>query len=163
MSNHPEWVTPAGSIGAFPSQIPMTFTFVATPELPATAITYTVLSGSIPAGLSLDSETGVLSGTPLIVGEDTTYNFAVRATDDYLGDTQRILDRTFSMIISGVATPEFITPTGTILNSNDSVWRELQIEYTNPVPSNPISIRKIQGTLPPGLEINDAGFNQRLS
>ena len=158
MSYHPEWVTPAGSIGAFPSQIPMTFTFVATPELPATAITYTVLSGSIPAGLSLDSETGVLSGTPLIVGEDTTYNFAVRATDDYLGDTQRILDRTFSMIISGVATPEFITPTGTILNSNDSVWRELQIEYTNPVPSNPISIRKIQGTLPPGLEINDAGL-----
>ena len=158
MSNHPDWVTPAGSIGAFPSQVPMTFTFVATPELPATAITYTVLSGSIPEGLSLNSETGVLSGTPLIVGEDTTYNFAVRATDDYLGDTQRILDRTFSMIISGVATPEFITPTGTILNSNDSVWRELQIEYTNPVPSNPVSIRRIQGTLPPGLEINDKGL-----
>lgn len=158
MSNHPDWVTPAGSIGAFPSQVPMTFTFVATPELPATAITYTVLSGSIPEGLSLNSETGVLSGTPLIVGEDTTYNFSVRATDDYLGDTQRILDRTFSMIISGVATPEFITPTGTILNSNDSVWRELQIEYTNPVPSNPVSIRRIQGTLPPGLEINDKGL-----
>ena len=158
MSNHPDWVTPAGSIGAFPSQVPMTFTFVATPKLPATAITYTILSGSIPDGLSLNSETGVLSGTPLIVGEDTTYNFAVRATDDYLGDTQRILDRTFSMIISGVATPEFITPTGTILNSNDSVWRELQIEYTNPVPSNPVSIRRIQGTLPPGLEINDKGL-----
>ncbi len=158
MSNHPDWITPAGSIGAFPSQVPMTFTFVATPELPATAITYTILSGSIPEGLSLNSETGVLSGTPLIVGQDTTYNFAVRATDDYLGDTQRILDRTFSMIISGVATPVFITPTGTILNSNDSVWRELQIEYTNPVPSNPVSIRRIQGALPPGLEINDKGL-----
>jgi len=158
MSNHPDWVTPAGSIGAFPSQVPMTFTFVATPELPATSITYTILSGSIPTGLSLNSETGVLSGTPATVGEDTTYNFAVRATDDYLGDTQRILDRTFSMIISGVATPEFTTPTGTILNSNDSVWRELQIEYTNPVTTNPISIRKIQGSLPPGLEINEAGL-----
>tara|TARA_B100000497_G_scaffold19291_1_gene22865 strand:- start:4185 stop:6809 length:2625 start_codon:yes stop_codon:yes gene_type:complete len=158
MSNHPDWITPAGSIGAFPSQVPMTFTFVATPELPATAITYTILSGSIPEGLSLNSETGVLSGTPLIVGQDTTYNFAVRATDDYLGDTQRILDRTFSMIISGVATPVFITPTGTILNSNDSVWRELQIEYTNPVPSNLVSIRRIQGALPPGLEINDKGL-----
>ncbi len=157
MSNHPDWVTPAGSIGAFPSQVPMTFTFVATPELPATAITYTILSGSIPTGLSLNSETGVLSGTPLIVGEDTTYNFAVRAEDDFI-DEQRILDRTFSMIISGVATPEFTTPTGTILNSNDSVWRELQITYTNPVSTNPVSIRKIQGALPPGLEINDKGL-----
>jgi len=157
MSNHPDWVTPAGSIGAFPSQIPMTFTFVATPKLPATAITYTVLSGSIPAGLSLNSETGILSGTPATVGEDTTYNFAVRATDDFI-DEQRILDRTFSMIISGVAIPEFTTPTGTILNSNDTVWRELQIEYTNPVSTNPISIRKVQGALPPGLEINETGL-----
>ncbi len=157
MSNHPDWVTPAGSIGSFPSQIPMTFTFVATPKLPATAITYTVLSGSIPAGLSLNSETGILSGTPATVGEDTTYNFAVRATDDFI-DEQRILDRTFSMIISGVAIPEFTTPTGTILNSNDTVWRELQIEYTNPVSTNPISIRKVQGTLPPGLEINETGL-----
>jgi len=157
MSNHPDWVTPAGSIGSFPSQIPMTFTFVATPELPATAITYTVLSGSIPSGLSLNSETGILSGTPATVGEDTTYNFAVRATDDFI-DEQRILDRTFSMIISGVAIPEFTTPTGTILNSNDTVWRELQIEYTNPVSTNPISIRKVQGALPPGLEINETGL-----
>ncbi len=157
MSNHPDWVTPAGSIGAFPSQVPMTFTFVATPELPATAITYTVLSGSIPLGLSLNSETGVLSGTPATVGKDTTYNFAVRATDDFI-DKQRILDRTFSMVISGVAIPEFTTPTGTILNSNDSVWRELQITYTNPVSTNPVSIRKVQGALPPGLEINEAGL-----
>ena len=103
---------------------------------PATAITYTVLSGTIPTGLTLNSETGVLSGTPGIVGSDTTYNFAVRATDDYIGDEQQIADRTFSTIISGVAIPTFTTPTGTILNTNDSVWRELQIAYTNPVSTN---------------------------
>ena len=158
MSNHPDWVTTAGSIGTFPSQVPMTFTFEATPKLPATAITYTVLSGTIPTGLTLNSETGVLSGTPGIVGSDTTYNFAVRATDDYIGDEQQIADRTFSTIISGVAIPTFTTPTGTILNTNDSVWRELQIAYTNPVSTNPVSIRKIQGSLPPGLEINDKGL-----
>ena len=158
MSNHPDWVTTAGSIGTFPSQVPMTFTFEATPKLPATAITYTVLSGTTPTGLTLNSETGVLSGTPGIVGSDTTYNFAVRARDDYIGDEQQITDRTFSMIISGVAIPTFTTPTGTILNTNDSVWRELQIEYTNPVTTNTISIRRIQGSLPPGLEINDKGL-----
>tara|TARA_R110002124_G_scaffold264586_1_gene431251 strand:+ start:336 stop:2960 length:2625 start_codon:yes stop_codon:yes gene_type:complete len=158
MSNHPDWVTKAGSIGSFPSQVAMTFTFVATPILPATAITYTVLSGSIPSGLTLNSETGILSGTPGIVGSDTTYNFAIRATDDYIGDEQRIADRTFNMIVSGVAIPTFTTPTGTILNTNDSVWRELQIEYSNPVITNPVSIRRIQGTLPPGLEINNKGL-----
>ena len=158
MSNHPNWVTPAGSIGAFPSQVPMSFTFEATPELPATSIAYSVLSGTIPTGLSLNSETGILSGTPGVVGEDTTYNFAIRATDDFTGDAQQIADRTFSTIISGVATPTFTTPTGTILNSNDSVWRELQITYTNPVPTNPITIRRVQGQLPPGLEINELGL-----
>ena len=158
MSNHPTWVTKAGSIGAFPSQVAMTFTFKATATLPATTITYTVLSGTLPSGLTLNSTTGILSGTPSVIGSDTTYNFAVRATDDYLGDDQQIADRTFSAIISGVAIPTFTTPTGTILNTNDSVWRELQIEYTNPVTTNLISIRKIQGSLPPGLEINNKGL-----
>ena len=131
MSNHPNWVTPAGSIGAFPSQVPMSFTFEATPELPATSIAYSVLSGTIPTGLSLNSETGVLSGTPATVGKDTTYNFAVRATDDFI-DEQRILDRTFSMIISGVAIPEFTTPTGTILNSNEFRTKLPEVESTHP-------------------------------
>ena len=131
MSNHPTWVTTAGSIGTYPSQVAMTFTFSATPIAPATKITYAVLSGALPTGLTLNSTTGILSGTPGIVGSDTTYNFAVRATDDYTGDNQRIADRTFSTIISGVATPTFATPTGTILNTNDTVWRELQIEYNN--------------------------------
>jgi|TARA_R110000782_G_scaffold1653_7_gene6326 hypothetical protein len=158
MSNHPTWVTTAGSIGTYPSQVAMTFTFSATPIAPATKITYAVLSGALPTGLTLNSTTGILSGTPGIVGSDTTYNFAVRATDDYTGDNQRIADRTFSTIISGVATPTFATPTGTILNTNDTVWRELQIEYNNPVASNPVLIRKVQGSLPPGLELNSKGL-----
>ena len=76
MSNHPTWVTPAGATGTFPSQVAMTFTFEATESLPATAITYSVLSGALPSGLTLNSTTGVLSGTPSIVGSDTSYNFA---------------------------------------------------------------------------------------
>ena len=158
MSNHPTWVTPAGATGTFPSQVAMTFTFEATESLPATAITYSVLSGALPSGLTLNSTTGVLSGTPSIVGSDTSYNFALRATDDYIGDEQQIADRTFSMIISGVAIPTFTTPTGTILTTNDTIWRELQIEYNNPVTANPVLIRKVQGSLPPGLELNSKGL-----
>ncbi|MCB1275934.1 GEVED domain-containing protein [Prosthecobacter sp.] len=40
--------------------------------------TYTVTSGSLPAGLSLDSNTGVISGTPTT---STTANFSITATD----------------------------------------------------------------------------------
>jgi uncharacterized repeat protein (TIGR02543 family) len=44
----------------------------------ATTFGYTVSSGSLPAGLTLDSATGQLSGTPTTAG---TYTFTVRATD----------------------------------------------------------------------------------
>ena len=158
MSLHPEWITPKGSIGTFPSQVAMTFTFVATPIAPADTVTYAVLSGSIPDGLTLNATTGVLSGTPAIVGADTIYNFAVRVTDNDDSDEYSIADRTFSLTISGVAIPSFTTPTGTILNTNDSIWIELPIEYSNPVTTNDVSIRVAQGKLPPGLEINSAGL-----
>jgi len=156
MSSHPTWVTPAGSIGTYPSQVAMTFTFSATPTDASETLSYAVLSGTLPTGLTLNSTTGILSGTPSIVGSDTTYNFALRVTE--ANDATEIADRTFSTIISGVATPTFSTPTGTILNTNDTVWRELQIEYTNPVTTNPVLIRKVQGTLPPGLELNSKGL-----
>ena len=158
MSLHPEWITPKGSIGTFPSQVAMTFTFVATPIAPADTVTYAVLSGSIPDGLTLNATTGVLSGTPAIVGADTVYNFAVRVTDNDDSDEYSIADRTFSIEISGVAIPTFATPTGTILNTNDSVWIELPIEYNNPVTTNAVQIRVAQGKLPPGLEINTDGL-----
>lgn len=149
---YPTWNTPAGSIGTFPSQVALTIQLSATATLPATQITYTVISGSLPNGISMNS-TGLISGIPSIVSSDTVYRFVVRATDD----KNDIADRTFSMIISGVASPKFTTPTGTILNTNDSVWIELPILYSNPVTTNPVSIRVAQGLLPPGLEINSEG------
>jgi hypothetical protein len=149
---YPTWNTPAGSIGSFPSQVALTVQLSATATLPATQIAYAVISGSLPNGISMNSE-GLISGVPSIVSSDTNYRFVVRATDDQNG----IADRTFSITVSGVASPTFTTPTGTILNTNDSVWIELPIEYTNPVTTNPVNIRVAQGLLPPGLEINSEG------
>lgn len=40
--------------------------------------TYEVLSGSLPTGLSLDEDTGEITGTPTVVG---VYTFVIRATD----------------------------------------------------------------------------------
>ena len=153
MSSHPVWTTPSGAIGTYPSEVAMSFQFVASVTAPGTSITYAKLSGSLPPGLTINS-TGLLSGTPAISTKDTAYQFVVRVTDN-LG---KIADRGFNITVSGVASPTFTTPTGTILSTNDSTWIELPIEYSNPVSTNPISIRIVQGQLPPGLEINSNGL-----
>lgn len=53
------------------------YTFKATPQKGG-AITWSVLSGSLPAGLKLNSKTGVLSGTPTAGG---TYTFTLKAAE----------------------------------------------------------------------------------
>ena len=153
MSSHPVWTTPTGAIGTYPSLVAMSFQFEATVTAPGTSITYAKLSGSLPTGLTI-STTGLLSGTPATSTKDTAYQFVVRVTDD-LG---KIADRAFSVTVTGVASPTFTTPTGTILSTNDSTWIELPITYANPVATNAISIRVVQGSLPPGLEINPNGL-----
>jgi hypothetical protein len=151
--SQPIWITNTGSLGSYPAQVAMFIQLVAQPVLPATSVTYTLISGSLPQGLNL-SVSGIISGIPNLITSDTTYTFVIRATDNL----SNIRDRTFSMIISGVASPEFTTPTGNILSERDSTWIELPIQYTNPITDNEVSIRVIQGQLPPGLEINSAGL-----
>jgi len=150
---NPVWTTPAGLIGIFPAQIFLNFQLVATPVLPAVSLTYNLISGSLPDGVVID-ENGLIAGTPALVTEDTLYNFVVRVIDNF----NNIKDRTFSITVSGVAPPEFITPTGNILTTFDSLWIELPIQYTNPCNCENIRVRVLQGNLPPGLEINSAGL-----
>lgn len=45
-------------------------------------ITYSISSGSLPSGVTLNTSTGVISGTLPTVSADTNYNFTVSATDD---------------------------------------------------------------------------------
>ena len=45
-------------------------------------ITYSISSGALPSGVTLNTSTGVISGTLPTVSADTNYNFTVSATDD---------------------------------------------------------------------------------
>jgi len=148
----PIWNTPAGTLGTFPATIPMAVQLSASAVSPASSVTYTLLSGTLPSGLIISSS-GLISGTPPLVTQDVVSTFTIRATDNLLV----IRDRTFSIEISGVAIPEFTTPAGNILNTIDSVWIELPIEYSNPDSTNTIEIELQEGLLPPGLEINGEG------
>jgi len=149
------WSTQSGTIGTYPANVNMQFYVEATANV-GSITSYQLISGSLPAGLSFATD-GEISGTPDTVKQDTISTFVVRATATHLTNTA-ISDRTFTMTISGTAAPYFTTPAGLILTTDDSLWVEQAITYTNPITSNPISIRVSQGTLPPGLEINSFGL-----
>ena len=154
----PVWNTATGSIGSYPSLIAMSYQLSASAVLPSTSIAYTLLSGTLPIGLSL-SNLGLISGTPSLVTSNVTNAFSIRATDN-LGN---IRDRTFSLSISGSAIPQFTTPNGSLINTYptggtiDSVWVSIPITYSNPSIDNPVIVQLRDGVLPPGLEIDLLG------
>jgi len=78
----PTWVTPSGLLGTFNELTPMTITISAT-DSENSPLTYSILSGALPSGVTLNSSTGVISGTPAAVLSSTTYSFSVTATDGY--------------------------------------------------------------------------------
>jgi len=152
----PIWTTPAGSIGTYTYGVDVQFILIASAVTPATSIKYQVLAGTLPANIVLNTNNGVLSGTPALVTSTTVTTFTIRAIDNL----NNIRDRTFSMTVTGTVSPYFTTPTGVILTTQDSIWTQLQIEYYNPASTNEILIELQQGELPPGLQISLNGLIQ---
>ena len=154
MSHPLTWVTSEGLIGVYPAQVPLTYKVVAIAEPPYVIDGYKIISGSLPNGL-LFRDNGLIYGTPDTTSVDETYTFVVRVTSND-GTTSYIKDRTFSLEITGEATPSLTPfPPETI---SDSVWYTKLISYNNPISDNPVSLRIIQGSLPPGLEMNSFGL-----
>lgn len=162
----PTWTTPAGSIGTFTEQVPVNFTFAATPEAGHT-LSYQLLNGEFPPGNSTMtnfslSSSGVLTGTPAQVAVDTEYKFSIRLLQ-YLGPALvSFSDRTFSMSVTGSTLPSFTTPAGALYPGPtylpDSTWNPIQIGISNPDPGITYSVSLDTGLLPPGLEINSQGL-----
>ena len=92
-SGTPTWTTAAGTLGTVNKQTSFTANLTATGDAP---ITYSIYSGTLPAGLTLAANTGVISGTTPDVASSTTYNFTVRSTDAQQQDT----DRAFNIIVA---------------------------------------------------------------
>lgn len=90
----PVWTTASGSIlSVIRNTANANTTVVATGDAP---VTYSLYSGSLPAGMTLSANTGVISGTAPNVSGSTTYSFAIRATDGQGQDT----DRNFSIAVT---------------------------------------------------------------
>ena len=93
VSDAPTWSTAAGSLGSMAAGGTASFTVSATSD---STVSYSVTSGALPGGLSLNSSTGAITGTESGTTAETTYNFTVTATDL---ETQTA-DRAFSITVT---------------------------------------------------------------
>jgi len=76
----PAWTTASGQIGGTITEGDTVNTTVVATDPDSTAITYSVASGSLPSGLSLNTSTGAITGTAPAVSSDTTSSFTLGAT-----------------------------------------------------------------------------------
>mgnify|MGYP003319807281 CR=1 FL=1 len=159
----PVWTTTAGKLGAIEELASYSLQLEAN-TADSTAVTYSVIAGSLPPGLQLTS-TGLLQGVPFEVATRTLYTFVVRATS---GTT--ITDRTFSLDISGADAPTFTTATGR-LQLDDSTRSGIywvldgsQVSYqieatdTDTATGQTLVYEIVQGALPPGCSMNKTGL-----
>ena len=78
VSSAPTWTTSSGSLGVVANGGSINFTVAATSD---SAITYAKTSGTFPGGATLNTSTGVISGTETGSSATTTYTFQITPTD----------------------------------------------------------------------------------
>ena len=86
----PTWSTSAGALTGAIAGTSYSVTVAASSD---SAITYSVASGALPSGITLNTSTGAITGTAPSDASSTTYNFTLRATDA----ESQTADRAFSI------------------------------------------------------------------
>jgi len=116
VGNAPVWLTNSGSLGEIydSGRSVSSFSVLAT-DPDGQQISYQILSGNLPTGMSLSSG-GVISGTASAVSSDTTYSFTVRATDI----AGNYIDRSFSITTKAPIIQQFTSNGSTAWQSPTS-------------------------------------------
>lgn len=97
---------------------------------------WSVTTGSLPSGLSLNSTTGIISGTP--TGSGTT-NFTIRVTDS-TSPTAATSDKALSITLGGYATIFGSTYSGAPANSGETGY-ELGVKFKSSVAGSVVGLR----------------------
>ena len=97
-SGVPIWSTSSGSLGSVTEGASASFQVTATEG--SDTIEYAVTTGSLPSGLSLNTNTGAITGTAPSVSTDTTTTFSITATDD---ENQTSSERSFNITVQNDA------------------------------------------------------------
>jgi hypothetical protein len=159
----PVWTTTAGKIATIDEQVAYSLQLEANTS-DSTAITYSVIAGSLPAGMQVTT-TGLLTGTPAEVAKRTLYTFVVRATAG-----AQITDRTFSLDVQGSDAPTFTTATGQLLLDDSTsvglywvidganVNFQMQATDTDTAAGQTLVYEIVKGELPPGVTMSKTGL-----
>src|SRR5210317_1843069 len=159
----PVWSTTAGKIATIDEQVAYSLQLEANTS-DSTAITYSVIAGSLPAGMQVTTD-GLLTGTPAEVAKRTLYTFVVRATAG-----TAITDRTFSLDVQGSDTPTFTTASGQLqlddstsvgvywVIDGSSVSFQMQATDTDTRAGQSLVYEIVQGSLPPGVTMSENGL-----
>jgi hypothetical protein len=110
---------------------------------PAGSYTFSLVTGNLPSGLTLNSSTGVISGMPLVNG---TYNFTVKAQSS--ADCNATQAYTLVIVCPTVTVSPATLPNGTVGTA-----------YSQTITASPAGgnyAYSVSGTLPPGLNLNSA-------
>lgn len=144
-SGVPTWSTAAGSLGSVYETTAFANTVVATGDA---QITYSVLSGSLPTGASLNSLNGTISGNSVATASSTTYNFTIRATDAQQQDS----DRAFSLTVN----PDVVTWSSPANNVTYTVETNTAISNVSLVATSAAGygVQYAANTLPTGLTLS---------
>jgi len=102
VDNSPVWQTASGSLGTVYDSTRASASFlVSATDSDGDTIAYSLQSGFLPAGASLNSSTGAITGFSA-VGSDTTSNFTLRATAG-----SKTADRSFSITVNAPVVQAF--------------------------------------------------------
>ena len=116
-SGTPTWSTSSGNIASVYETNSISSTVAATGDA---TISYSLNSGTLPTGSTLNSSTGLISGTAPASAGSTTYSFVIRATDGQNQDTNRSFTITVNTDAVTWVSPADNTSTALDVNSEMS-------------------------------------------
>ncbi len=146
----PTWSTSPGILTTTTKwNDPVSVTVEAVDPDTGASVSYSIVSGALPSGLTLNNSTGSISGTS-INQNTTTYNFTVRATDNAGNNST---DRAFSLTITN-APPVWSTPIANATLSIDSnVSFSQNLSAIDPE-GQAVTYSLYSGTLPAGITLS---------
>jgi hypothetical protein len=156
MTTKPVWITDT-FLGTLTENTLASVALYAT----GTAVSYALISGTIPSRLTLSTSTGLISGTVAYVYSNVNYEFVVRAKNS-IG----VSDKTFYFDVINTIGPTWITPSG-LLDvgplGEDYIINKQYIDYqlsaSLDVDTVDLTyyIEDGDGQLPPGVELDKNG------
>jgi hypothetical protein len=142
----PIWITPPGQIGSTLEGSSFIYNLLYTTD---EAVTFELISGNLPPGLTLNTNTGAISGITGLISGQTTYEFTIRLTN-----ASGFADNGFFITIENI-TPTWNNPSDLGSFAPD-FYASINFSVNDPGGTTQ-TFEKISGTFPPGFSLNSFG------